>query len=153
MSLKYVIAYDIGTTGLKTGFTSKAGYCLSATAQRDGLGLVAVVMGCATSQERFAACKSMLDYGFANYAVVPTAKVFAPSSVRARVFGPKDTLEVTVTTNPSSAFSRASVSSQISLAQPPMMAATAAREIRLKILFMARKRAVDDYQVWPGWTL
>ncbi len=66
---KLVRFYE-GATGLKTGFTSKAGYCLSATAQREGLGLVAVVMGCATSQERFAACKSMLDYGFANYAVV-----------------------------------------------------------------------------------
>ena len=66
---KLVRFYE-GATGLKTGFTSKAGYCLSATAQREELGLVAVVMGCATSQERFAACKSMLDYGFANYAVV-----------------------------------------------------------------------------------
>lgn len=66
---KLVRFYE-GATGLKTGFTSKAGYCLSATAQREGLSLVAVVMGCATSQERFAACKSMLDYGFANYAVV-----------------------------------------------------------------------------------
>jgi D-alanyl-D-alanine carboxypeptidase (penicillin-binding protein 5/6) len=43
---------------------------LSATAQRDGLGLIAVVMGSSTSQERFAACKSLLDYGFANYALV-----------------------------------------------------------------------------------
>ena len=66
---KLVRFYE-GATGLKTGFTSKAGYCLSATAQREGFGLVAVVMGCTTSQERFAACKSMLDYGFANYAVV-----------------------------------------------------------------------------------
>ena len=62
-----LIRFYPGATGLKTGFTSGAGYCLSATAQRDGLSLVAVVMGCATSQERFAACKSMLDYGFANY--------------------------------------------------------------------------------------
>jgi len=55
---------------LKTGFTSGAGYCLSASAQRDGLGLIAVVMGAETSQERFSACKSMLDYGFANFALV-----------------------------------------------------------------------------------
>ncbi len=66
---KMVRFYD-GCTGLKTGFTSGAGYCLSASAQREGLELIAVVMGCATSQERFAACKSMLDYGFANYALV-----------------------------------------------------------------------------------
>ncbi len=64
-----LVRFYPGATGLKTGFTSGAGYCLSATAQREGLGLIAVVMGAATSQERFAACKSMLDYGFANYAL------------------------------------------------------------------------------------
>ena len=65
-----LVRFYSGATGLKTGFTAKAGYCLSATAQRDGLGLIAVVMGSSTSQERFAACKSLLDYGFANYALV-----------------------------------------------------------------------------------
>ena len=65
-----LVRFYPGATGLKTGFTSTAGYCLSATAERDGLGLIAVVMGAETSQERFAACKSMLDYGFANYALV-----------------------------------------------------------------------------------
>ncbi len=64
-----LVRFYPGATGLKTGFTSNAGYCLSATAQRDGLGLVAVVMGCKTSQERFGACKQLLDYGFANYAL------------------------------------------------------------------------------------
>ena len=65
-----LIRFYNGATGLKTGFTSGAGYCLSATAQRDELHLVAVVMGCATSKERLAACKQLLDYGFANYALV-----------------------------------------------------------------------------------
>ena len=65
-----LVRFYKGATGLKTGFTAKAGYCLSATAERDGLGLIAVVMGAATSQDRFAACKSLLDYGFANYALV-----------------------------------------------------------------------------------
>jgi len=65
-----LIRFYPGATGLKTGFTANAGYCLSATAERDGLGLISVVMGCATSQERFAACKQLLDYGFANYALV-----------------------------------------------------------------------------------
>ena len=65
-----LIRFYPGATGLKTGFTSQAGYCLSATAQRDGLGLIAVVMGCETSQDRFAACKQLLDYGFANFAPV-----------------------------------------------------------------------------------
>ena len=65
-----LIRFYSGATGLKTGFTSGAGYCLSASAQREDLELIAVVMGCETSQERFSACKSMLDYGFANYALV-----------------------------------------------------------------------------------
>lgn len=65
-----LIRFYPGATGLKTGFTSGAGYCLSASAERDGLGLIAVVMGCETSQQRFAACKSLLDYGFANFALV-----------------------------------------------------------------------------------
>ena len=65
-----LVRFYAGATGLKTGFTANAGYCLSATAERDGLGLIAVVMGSATSQERFAACKQLLDYGFANFALV-----------------------------------------------------------------------------------
>ena len=64
-----MVRFYAGCTGLKTGFTSGAGYCLSSSAQRDGMELIAVVMGSKTSQERFAACKSMLDYGFANYAL------------------------------------------------------------------------------------
>ena len=64
-----MVRFSSGATGLKTGFTSGAGYCLSASAQRDGMELVAVVMGAESSTVRFAACKQMLDYGFANYAL------------------------------------------------------------------------------------
>ena len=65
-----MVRFYNGCTGLKTGFTQAAGYCLSASAAREGMELIAVVMGCENSQKRFAACKSMLDYGFANYALV-----------------------------------------------------------------------------------
>ena len=65
-----LVRFYPGATGLKTGFTSQAGYCLSASAEREGMELVAVVMGCETSAKRFAACKGMLDYGFAGFAVV-----------------------------------------------------------------------------------
>ena len=65
-----LVRFYSGATGLKTGFTAGAGYCLSASAQREGMELVAVVMGCETSPKRFAACKSLLDYGFANYALI-----------------------------------------------------------------------------------
>lgn len=63
-----LVRFYKGTTGLKTGTTSKAGYCLSATAERDGLELVAVIMSGETSQDRFNGAKKLLDYGFANYA-------------------------------------------------------------------------------------
>ena len=65
-----MVRFYNGCTGLKTGFTQEAGYCLSASAKRDSLELIAVVMGCETSQKRFAACKSLLDYGFAGFALV-----------------------------------------------------------------------------------
>ena len=65
-----LIRFYPGATGLKTGFTTGAGYCLSASAQRDGMELIAVVMGAKTSKERNAACKELLDYGFANFAVI-----------------------------------------------------------------------------------
>ena len=65
---KLIRFYD-GATGLKTGYTSQAGYCLSATAERDGLALIAVVLGGATSDERFSDAKALLNYGFSQYAV------------------------------------------------------------------------------------
>ena len=65
-----MIRFYNGATGLKTGFTSGAGYCLSASAQREGMELIAVVMGSETSAHRFNTCKGMLDYGFANFALV-----------------------------------------------------------------------------------
>ena len=65
-----MVRFYNGATGLKTGFTSGAGYCLSASALREGMELIAVVMGSETSANRFNACKAMLDYGFANFALV-----------------------------------------------------------------------------------
>ena len=63
-----LVRFYPGCTGLKTGFTSGAGYCLSASAEREGMELIAVAMGSATSQKRNDACRGMLDYGFANFA-------------------------------------------------------------------------------------
>lgn len=56
-----------GMTGLKTGTTSNAGFCLCATATRDGISFVSVVLGAQTSDDRFALTQELLDYGFANY--------------------------------------------------------------------------------------
>ncbi len=63
---KLIYYYD-GATGLKTGFTSSAGYCLSATAQRDGVEYIAVIMHADSSQNRFESAKTLLSYAFANY--------------------------------------------------------------------------------------
>lgn len=62
-----LVRFYNGTTGLKTGTTSGSGYCLSATAERDGLELVAVVMGADTTADRFEGAKKLLDFGFANF--------------------------------------------------------------------------------------
>ena len=66
---KLVRFYE-GCTGLKTGTTSKAGACLAATACRNGMELVAVVMGSPTSNDRFNGARKLLDYGFANWTTV-----------------------------------------------------------------------------------
>ena len=65
-----LVRFYKGTTGLKTGYTSTAGHCLSASAQRDGIELIAVVLGAKTSSGRFADAKALLDYGFAGWALV-----------------------------------------------------------------------------------
>ena len=63
-----LIRFYKGATGLKTGSTSKAKFCISATAERDGLSLIAVIMGSPTRDTRNALAASLLDFGFANYA-------------------------------------------------------------------------------------
>lgn len=65
-----LIRFYEGATGLKTGTTSKAGCCVSASAKRDGLSLIAVVMGSDNSNDRFTTARKMLDWGFANYSSV-----------------------------------------------------------------------------------
>ena len=65
-----LVRFYQGTTGLKTGSTDGAGFCISATAERDGMELIAVIMKSPTGPERFEDAKALLDYGFANYALV-----------------------------------------------------------------------------------
>jgi D-alanyl-D-alanine carboxypeptidase (penicillin-binding protein 5/6) len=59
-----------GTTGLKTGSTDAAGFCISASAERDGMELIAVVLGSKTSKERFATAQNLLNFGFAGWRMV-----------------------------------------------------------------------------------
>ena len=64
-----LIRFYNGATGMKTGFTSSALYCMSATAEKEGMSLIASVMKAETSDKRFSDAKKLLDYGFANYSV------------------------------------------------------------------------------------
>ncbi len=78
-----LIRFYKGATGMKTGFTGEAKYCLSGTAERDGMQLIAVVLGASTSDKRFSAAKGLLDYGFANYAVTaPQSPELEPIKVK-----------------------------------------------------------------------
>ena len=61
------------TTGLKTGYTSSAGYCMSASAEREGMELIAAVMHCGSSTDRFESAKALLEYGFSNFTLVDPA--------------------------------------------------------------------------------
>lgn len=70
---KLIRSYN-GAIGVKTGFTQDAGYCLSGAAERDGTRFIAVVLGCKTSDIRFAEMRRLLDYGFANYETVKVAQ-------------------------------------------------------------------------------
>ena len=65
-----LIRFYQGATGLKTGSTDSALYCMSATAERDGMELIAVVMKCPTSEKRFEGAKALLNFGFANYTLL-----------------------------------------------------------------------------------
>ena len=71
-----------GCTGLKTGFTTLAGYCLAATAQRDGAEYIAVVMGAATSEERFNTAAQLLDHAFSRYCLMELKPAEAIPPVR-----------------------------------------------------------------------
>ena len=75
-----LVRYYSGCTGLKTGSTDKAGFCVSATAKRDGMHLIAVIMGAETRDERNNAARALLDYGFSAYSLYSD-----PESVVGRV--------------------------------------------------------------------
>lgn len=82
-----LIRFYNGATGMKTGYTSSALYCMSATACRGGMNLIASVMKCESSDKRFADARKLLEYGFANYSI------YKPESVtleKIKVLGGKE---------------------------------------------------------------
>lgn len=83
-----LIRFYSGANGMKTGFTDAAKYCLSGTAKRDGMQLIAVVLGADTSDIRFASTKKLLDFGFANYQIyVPKKEVLGKVAVEGGAIG------------------------------------------------------------------
>lgn len=88
---KLISHYD-GATGLKTGFTSRAMYCLAATAEREGVEYIAVVLRAATSADRFESAKALLNYAFANYGIAPLRPAEALPPVRVEL-GASDSVQ------------------------------------------------------------
>ena len=87
-----LVRYYSGCTGLKTGYTSQAGYCVSASAERGGVSLICVIMGAESSEIRNSIATSLLDWGFANYGVYRhEAKALEPLKV---LGGVADTVEI-----------------------------------------------------------
>lgn len=86
-----LIRFYKGITGLKTGYTSEAGYCVSASAKRDGLHLIAVIMGAESSVARNNAATKLLDYGFAKYSEYSNSEKLGKIKVYG---GTKDSIEI-----------------------------------------------------------
>lgn len=87
-----LIRFYEGITGLKTGTTSKAGYCVSATARKDNMELVAVVLGCNDSKQRFADAQKLLNWGFSNFSMYkPTVDMSQVTPVRV-LYGKENTV-------------------------------------------------------------
>lgn len=87
-----LVRFYNGATGLKTGSTAKAKFCMSATAERDGMSLIAVIMAAPSRDERNNAAKTLLDYGFANFSLYKSTPEL-PKSVGV-TGGDRDKLEI-----------------------------------------------------------
>ena len=87
-----LVRFYEGCNGLKTGSTEKAGYCVSASAKRDGMELIAVIMGADTRDVRNAEARALLDYGFANYALYEKAEATL-EKIRVK-FGTRDAADI-----------------------------------------------------------
>lgn len=96
---KLIRFYD-GANGLKTGSTNKAGYCLSATAMRDNMQLIAVVMDCPTLNDRFNSAENLLDYGFANWSRVSPKLINNSVSIKV-LHGEKTAVDAVAEDSPS----------------------------------------------------
>ena len=91
-----LIRFYEGITGLKTGTTEKAGCCVAATAERNNMELIAVVMGSENSNDRFASAENLLDWGFANYEIYsPSVDIGSIGDIDV-IFGKSDSVGVMI---------------------------------------------------------
>ena len=133
-----LIRFYQGATGLKTGSTDGALYCLSATAERDGMELIAVVMHAPTSDDRFESAKALLNYGFANYTLltVQPEQALPPVDV---LLGETPTVQPVLSREPTVLLEKAragSVEQSVTLAQSveaPVEAGQALGELALTV--------------------
>lgn len=138
-----------GITGLKTGTTSQAGSCMSATATRDSMSLVAVVLGCDTGTNRFADSAKLLDYGFANYMVKEltlTGGALTPIKVKS---GMKPIVSVTCDISKSALLPKsgnAEITSEI-VTQEEIEAPVKAGSKVGKVSFMYDGSTVDEFDI------
>ncbi len=91
---KLIRFYD-GATGLKTGYTDRAGYCISATAEKDGMELIAVIMKGETADKRNNDAKALLNYGFSTYTLTDVTPA-EPLPTVAVMLGEQDCVAVTL---------------------------------------------------------
>ncbi|MGN0162767.1 MAG: D-alanyl-D-alanine carboxypeptidase family protein [Candidatus Ornithomonoglobus sp.] len=102
-----LVRFYSGANGLKTGSTSKALCCLSASAERDGMELIAVVLGAPTSDKRFSSARSLLDYGFANYGIKVLISEGEEAAQADVINGTSDTVKAAAAENKSLLMSKA----------------------------------------------
>ena len=144
-----LIRFYQGATGLKTGTTSKAGCCISASAERDGTHLVAVIMGSPTSDDRFNSAKALLNWGFANFETVtpvPDSSLLADVNV---IGGFKSSFTPVVETPKSILMKKGSVASLLQSAQlvTDVNAPVASGETVGTLTFTVDGETVAEYRI------
>jgi len=138
-----------GITGLKTGTTSQAGSCMSATAERDEMSLVAVVLGCDTGTNRFSDCAKLLDFGFANY-MVKELSLSGGSLLPVKVKnGMKPTVSVTCDISKSALLPKSSnteITSEINVSQELEAPVEAGAKVG-KVSFVYDGSTIDEFDI------
>ncbi len=94
-----LVRFYSGATGLKTGSTSQAGCCLSATAERDGMSLIAVVLGAPNTKSRFSSATTLLNHGFSGYSVKKQVEKGEPTGLVNISKGVKDKIQTEAADN------------------------------------------------------